>query len=53
MQLHIKNQKFQNETVHNEIIVSDETIKAVKNGFLKRGINTETSKTKAALQKYS
>ena len=38
--------------VWNLIIVSHETFKTVKKGFLKRGNNTETSETKAAIQRY-
>ena len=38
--------------VWNLIIVSQETFKTVKKGSLKRGNNTETSETKAAIQRY-
>ena len=49
MQLHIKNQDFQNESLELNNCI---TFKTVKKGSLKRGNNTETSETKAAIQRY-
>ena len=49
MQLRIKNQDFQNESLELDNCITRDIQVGKKKGFLKRGNNTETSETKAPI----